>query len=220
MHRPSPAYDATTNRSNTRTGRASTGRRDGLAGGAFEETQTQYNCNCTPRRHPRLRCERPEAHHKRRTFLALPTQAGQSVRTQPTEGRRNKRPLESQSPCSDAEAHQHHISKQTRRRKALRPSSRRRTSQMQTEAPPQIRQCGRTRTAATPDRAGGHGTCTRRVDRAHSEGCPEGNRSNRPQKRCPSRLPQTGRRRELLNQCQGRINAPRPRTSRSVGSVL
>ena len=56
----------------------------------------------------------------------------------------------------------------------------------------------------------GHDTHTRRWSVLTIEGCPEGNRSNRPQIRYPNTLPHTGRRRELISSGTPIIDAPRP----------
>ena len=56
----------------------------------------------------------------------------------------------------------------------------------------------------------GHDTHTRRWLVLTIEGCPEGNRSNRPQIRYPNTLPHTGRRRELISSGTTFIDVPRP----------
>jgi hypothetical protein len=56
----------------------------------------------------------------------------------------------------------------------------------------------------------GHDTHTRRWLVLTIEGCPQGNRSNRPQIRYPNTLPHTGRRRELISSGTPIIDAPRP----------
>ena len=56
----------------------------------------------------------------------------------------------------------------------------------------------------------GHDTHTRRWLVLTIEGCPQGNRSNRPQIRYPNTLPHTGRRRELISSGTTIIDVPRP----------
>jgi hypothetical protein len=135
--------------------------------------------------------------HAGRTFPAQPKHPT-ARQARPDAERRINRPLERQSPCSDAEAHPC----QTQRTATAHPSpaARRRAhgTQAQTRgATTSDSAAARAPRPCPPLWAGGHGTHTCRVESAHkTEGCPEGNRSNRPQNRCPARQAHTGRRRE------------------------
>jgi|Transcript_77888 hypothetical protein len=122
------------------------------------------------------------------------------------------------SPCSDAEAHRKPHGHKEKRRTRLAAKRANTPNTIRSEAPP-------LNPKLRPHLRRGHARVKRpgwprhkhatRVCAHKRNGCPKGNRSNRPQKRCPTRLPHTGRRWELSVSGEGKPPHDQ-RTSRSV----